>query len=337
MSGSIPSYNPSTDRRVKLLLNGTPVSNSTAQSQFARPLNLIGSGITATEDTVNDKFDVDLGSTSIANVGTGTGQLYRDTTSGTANIKTLLAGTNISITNNTSDVTISSTITSSSVYTPSPVSGRKWGWVSGLMPVSGNPGAGFIQGSSWTYTAAGGITQAIDTTNGVYHNWATTSTSGTNATFYGPEFFFRASDPSANVKCVVPDISSNRFFIGFSDITPLPNNAFNFLNGGNGFGIRFDTGQDTSSFKLLSNNGAGTNTTTSTSFSISNGALLNIKVFADDANSRWGASVNGGSNVFVSTATPAQTAPLGFIINYTTQASAVRNFRMYDMYLESDF
>lgn len=337
MSGSVPSYNLNTDRRVKLLLNGTPVSTSTAASQYARPINLIGTGITATEDTVNDKFDVNLGSTSIANVGTGTGQLYRDTTSGTANFKTIVAGTNISIANNPNDVTISSTITASGVYTPHPISGRKWGWVSGLMPTSGNPGAGFIQGSVWTYTAAGSITQVIDTTNGVYHNWATTSTSGTNATFYGPEYLSRKSDPNFTVKCMVPDISSNRFFIGFSDITPLPNNAFNFLNGGNGFGIRFDTGQDTSTFKLLSNNGASTNTTTSTSFSIANNSLLSINVFGDDANARWGASVNGGSTVFVTTATPAQTAPLAFIINYTTQAASVRNFRMYDIYGECDF
>ncbi len=333
---SVPAYNVNSDKRVKLLLNGTPVSTSTAQSQYARPINLIGTGITATEDDVNDKFDVNLGSTSIANVGTGTGQLYRDTTSGTANFKTLVAGSNISITNNANDVTIASTITASSVYTPHPISGRKWGWVSGLMPTSGNPGAGFIQGSGWTYTAAGSISQAIDTTNGVYHNWATTSTSGTNATYYGPEFFFRASNPSATVKCMVPDISSNRFFIGFSDITPLPNNAFNFLNSGNGFGIRFDTGQDTSTFKLLSNNGAATNTTTSTSFSIANNSLLNITVFADDSGGRWGASVNGGSNVFVTTGQPSSTAPLAFIINYTTQAASVRNFRMYDMYLETD-
>jgi len=312
------------------------VSSSNAQSSYARPLNFIGTGISATEDTVNDKFDVNLGA-SVTNVGTGIGQLYRDTSGESINLKTLVDGSNISILNNTVDVAISSTITGSSAYMPHPISGRKHGWLSGLMATSGSPGTGFIQVSPWTYTAAGSISQVIDTTNGVYHNWATTSSSGSNATFYGPQYFFRKSNPSANVKCIVPDISSNRFFIGWSDITPLPSNAFNFLNGGNGFGIRFDTGQDTSSFKLLSNNGAGTNTTTSTSFSISNNSLLNINVFADDTNARWGASVNGGANVYVTTGQPSSTAPLAFIIIYTTQASSVRNFRMYDIYLESDF
>lgn len=59
-SGNIPSYNLNTDKRVKLLLNGTPVSSSTAQSQFARPINVVGSGITATEDSAGDKFDLNF-------------------------------------------------------------------------------------------------------------------------------------------------------------------------------------------------------------------------------------------------------------------------------------
>jgi hypothetical protein len=41
-----------------------------------------------------------------ANVGTGTGTIFRDKTGTTANFKTLIAGTNITITNNADDITI---------------------------------------------------------------------------------------------------------------------------------------------------------------------------------------------------------------------------------------
>jgi hypothetical protein len=44
-----------------------------------------------------------------ANVGTGTGTIFRDKTSVTLNLKTLLAGTGITITNNTNDITLAST------------------------------------------------------------------------------------------------------------------------------------------------------------------------------------------------------------------------------------
>lgn len=46
------------------------------------------------------------GVSALANVGTGTGTVWRNTTSGTANLKTLKAGSNITLTNNADDVTI---------------------------------------------------------------------------------------------------------------------------------------------------------------------------------------------------------------------------------------
>ncbi len=46
--------------------------------------------------------------TAVSNVGTGAGLVYRDVTSGTINLKTIKAGTNVTITNNADDVTISS-------------------------------------------------------------------------------------------------------------------------------------------------------------------------------------------------------------------------------------
>ena len=48
-----------------------------------------------------------------ANVGTGTGQVFRDKTTNTLNFKTILAGSGITITNNADDIVITSTATGS--------------------------------------------------------------------------------------------------------------------------------------------------------------------------------------------------------------------------------
>ncbi len=47
--------------------------------------------------------------TAAANVGTGTGQIFRDKTGSQLNMKTLLAGSNITLTNNANDITVAST------------------------------------------------------------------------------------------------------------------------------------------------------------------------------------------------------------------------------------
>lgn len=337
----IPNYSRNSDKRVKLLLNGTPVSNSTSQSQYARPINLTGSGVTATPNDTLGTFDVNVpGATTntMANVGTGTGQVYRDTTSNTYNIKTLKAGTNVTITNNADDITLD-VPTQSSTGLPNPNTGKQWGYLSGAMGDNSGSnvrGSGMFEG----WLAVNTMTSSVDSTNGAYLDWTTGSTSTNNvsysSSFTGP--FMRKFNPNMTVKFRVPDISSNRFFIGFTD-TALPNNQFTFLDSKTGFGLRFDTGQDTSTFKILYNTGlATTPAAVSTSFSIANNSVITANVFADETNARWGVIVNGGTPQYVTTASgaPGQTSPVGFSINYTTQTSAARHFHMFKLYGESD-
>jgi len=77
-----------------------------------------GSGITVStsgHDIIISCSVVDTNDTySVANVGTGAGKIWRDTTDAgsahTHNLKSLLAGTNISITNGTNEITISCTL-----------------------------------------------------------------------------------------------------------------------------------------------------------------------------------------------------------------------------------
>lgn len=49
------------------------------------------------------------GLNSVANVGTGQGEVFKNITGNTVNLKTIKAGTNVTITNNTDDITISAT------------------------------------------------------------------------------------------------------------------------------------------------------------------------------------------------------------------------------------
>lgn len=61
-----------------------------------------------TTDGTALSFGTASGSSTFANVGTGSGTVYRNTVSGVNNLKTIKAGTNITITNNADDITINS-------------------------------------------------------------------------------------------------------------------------------------------------------------------------------------------------------------------------------------
>jgi hypothetical protein len=72
-----------------------------------------GAGITVTNnaDDVTITCTITGESTTVANVGTGTGQSYRDMTGAQINLKTIKQGAGITVTNNADDVTITCTVT----------------------------------------------------------------------------------------------------------------------------------------------------------------------------------------------------------------------------------
>jgi len=75
-----------------------------------------GTGITVTNnaDDVTITCTVTGESTTVTNVGTGTGNVYRDMTLAQINLKTIKQGTGITVTNNADDVTITCTVTGES-------------------------------------------------------------------------------------------------------------------------------------------------------------------------------------------------------------------------------
>ena len=64
-------------------------------------------------NTVSSTYALKTELSTGANVGTGTGQVFRDKTTNTLNFKTILAGSGITVTNNADDITITSTATGS--------------------------------------------------------------------------------------------------------------------------------------------------------------------------------------------------------------------------------
>lgn len=91
-----------------------------------KELNISGSGVTVTDNPTLGRYDIVISGgggggggtvTGAANVGTGTGNVFRDVTTGTINLKTLKAGTNISITDNANDITIADTYSPPSATT----------------------------------------------------------------------------------------------------------------------------------------------------------------------------------------------------------------------------
>lgn len=81
----------------------------------SRSLTFSGAGVTVVDDPALDTIDVIITGSGVgeanlgANVGTGTGTIFRDKTIITLNFKTIKAGANITVTNNADDVTIAST------------------------------------------------------------------------------------------------------------------------------------------------------------------------------------------------------------------------------------
>jgi hypothetical protein len=75
-----------------------------------------GTGITVTNnaDDITVTCTITQGITAVANVGTGTGNVWRDTVGTTANLKTIKQGTGITVTNNADDVTVTCTVSGES-------------------------------------------------------------------------------------------------------------------------------------------------------------------------------------------------------------------------------
>lgn len=355
------------DRKVKVYLNGTAVSNSSLQSQYAKYLNFLGNYSIASNDTLgayditnsdDGKIIAKLGG---SNVGTGAA-LYPNFINDfnvvvnssnydislkypnrvLSNVNTiprkLNFGTGITATENVSNDTIDM-----SVPGVSPVTSRKWGLFSGgARAVSGTStlGSGFMNG----WKTSGAMNSKADS-DGSYMQFQTT-TSSDNAVYYtgddNTSYIFPAHNPTFWVKFKIPDITSTDMYCGFLDFTPpLPTNSADYLKGtsNRGFGLTFDVGSWTT-YHLMWNNQAANSSIADTTVTAVNNNVVTAKIFCDFANSRWGVSVNGGTPIYVAstdTNFPIITGhTYGFILQYQNESGVQRLFNCYYLYGETD-
>ena len=343
---SLPQYTVNRDKSVKLYLNDNPVSNSTAMSQYARPLNIKGSGITATPNDTLGTFDVNFPNTTvpitaIANVGTGTGLIYRDVTSNTANLKSLKAGSsNITITNNADDITIDVPSSGGSNTLNPHATSKDWGTFIGGGFDNQSAGIKIGDGMFSGYMAFNEFDSGLDS-NGVYSRFITTTTSGSQSYYSAPVTKSGATaiavtslslNPNFWIKVKYADITNLKTFIGFYNTSP-PSTAGNFLNNIQGFGLLYNAAANTT-WQIENNNGAATNTVTSTSVTLANNTIYTINIVGDSANNRWGVSINGGAMTYMTTAIPTSSVGVGFIAHVTTNTTATRSMDLYWVYGE---
>lgn len=411
------------DRRVRVYLDGTAVSNSSLQSQYSKYLNF-KNRFTAVAN--NDKYDIDFKYadqvlTKLNNVQVGTQPRYLNFSSDFTDVedipnnnynvglkfpyqitpridnvaiptqprlldfKTDFIGTQ-NTTNNTTEITLKfpNRVLAQNNGVAINTTPRKINFSTGvdavedaandrinitsntsINPRISNKYTGLFPGTTSSLNSSGGFRSGIglfnswvafnrmdpafDTTHGAYLDWVTGGTSGNFVSYQTDDsiasVFSRKLNPFIEMKIRIPDLSSNRCFFGFTDTLPLPTNAFNFLNGKIGFGLRFDTGQD-NNWAIMYNNGAATNPTPIDSgVAVTANTVYTFQIFADEAGGRFGASITTGvqsattlligTPTYRTTSIPVTNDPLGFGAIYTTQTGSARHLHMFYMYGES--
>lgn len=182
-------------------------------------------------------------------------------------------------------------------------------------------------------TNIGGTPAAyIDTTNGFQGlAWSMTSIDAPVGFKTSGVMSLRRLDPDLTVCFQLDenaDFTDSRIWIGFAgDLTETLASS-NYLDTDVGFMLHKASAD--SFFKITSNDGTGTQTSTSSILSSDSG-VHTIRLFATNASSKWSYSLDGAAAVDVTTSTaiPAATDQLGIIINASQNDTTARSFRVF--------
>jgi hypothetical protein len=169
--------------------------------------------------------------------------------------------------------------------------------------------------SSGTFTTptmviADGTCSRIDT-GATQNTLAVARTSAlVTARGFNPNLFCRFRINQTDQNC--------RIFIGFKASSSMPNSD-DPLNAIAGFAL--GTISTNTNYQIFNDSGSGATTVTSTGTAIDT-AIHTIQLQADDTNTRWGWSLDGGSMTYISTAIPSQTAGLSYIFGIVNSGVA---------------
>ena len=228
---------------------------------------------------------------------------------------------------------INQTPSTSSSGGVSPVTNPKFGMVIPGGNTGTNIGSGMCVGWQTDALTSGNVSLDSDA-DGEYISLNTTGTSQTNAEINstGNKIFRGDLNPKIWTKIKIPNIANNRWYAGTTDVIALAENTYNFINSHSGFGIRYDTTQDTT-IQLVTNNGAGTQTVKDTGITPVNNTVYNIYLEYNLSLSQVKLIING-TTVTQTTAIPASSTKMGWLQRMQNSSGSIRNMFVYYIYCE---
>ncbi len=211
-----------------------------------------------------------------------------------------------------------------------PVRGIKSGRWDGA---SATRGAG-IFASDFSQVGAGATT--IDATNGVYQIFTTGATTGNGSLLrYANLYTTRAFNPYLGVRFMIGTATNNRIHIGFRSVVSaaIADGTDDPLSGISGIMLA-QRAADTN-FQIATNNGT-TTTFTDTGTAIAASTLYTIEFRADEANSKFQYSFNGGAWTDITATIPASGTALGMYSGIQTNENVAHALRIYAIETTSD-
>lgn len=211
---------------------------------------------------------------------------------------------------------------------------KKWGVVTYTGGTGGDPSGIFVNCVTSTATANG---IGMDTTHGPYRHFDTAATTPSGAgAVMSQVVTMRAFNPRFRCKFSLGQTADVRCWFGFwtrASVYPTTDDAFGGGFAGFCLGIRAN---DTV-WQIAHNDNSGATVYAAVAGNPAvDTAVHVIEIFADEANTRFGYSFDGGTITYISTDIPASTASLDFIASIQNSAAAIKVLNLYWVEMESD-
>lgn len=187
-------------------------------------------------------------------------------------------------------------------------------------------------------TGPGAQTQAIDTTNGRYQLCISGTTSGNKGGYRNAAatLFNRSFNPRMRFRFKILQSTLARFYFGFLGPTIPELTGDSPLDNISGFIFGVMPTTSTTNWTLATNNGAASTTLTDTGTAFNITGVHTLSLVADEANTRFSWSIDGGAYTHVTTNIPASTTALSLIFTSETATTAAASFNLYNAYCQQD-
>lgn len=218
-----------------------------------------------------------------------------------------------------------------------PFSSRKIGYLTWGNNISG--GIGHFANLT-AQTGVGTQSQAIDTTNGRYQNCVSGATSGNRGGYRNAAstLFQRSFNPKLRFRFKIAQSTNARFYFGFEGPTIPELTGDSPLDNLSGFIFGVMPTTSTTNWSVCYNNGATTSTLVNTGIAFDTTNIHTLSLVADDTNTRFSWSLDGGvyTHVVTPAVIPASTTALSFTFSCETATTAISNFSLFSAFAQQD-